>query len=96
MEYATKSIIVDRKKDKDHPNKDLPYIVEVKLFSINNPHQTDEVPVKSLEFENIHRVIFKDLEVNFLPRGADIIINDLKKVKIEVDPKGHVTIQKIN
>ncbi|MBW3015621.1 hypothetical protein KY330_04320 [Candidatus Woesearchaeota archaeon] len=95
MEYETKSIIVDRKKDKEHPDKELPYNVEVKLFGMNNPHLTDEVPTESLEFENIHRVIMKGFEVNFLPRGADLIMNDLTKIKVESDGKGHLYIENI-
>ncbi|MBW3003976.1 hypothetical protein KY328_02255 [Candidatus Woesearchaeota archaeon] len=95
MEYQTKSIIVDRKKDKEHPDKEMPYNVEIKFFGLNNPHMTDEVPVKNLEFENIHRVIIKGFEVNFLPRGADILLNDVDKVDVEHDPHGHVIITKI-
>lgn len=95
MEFETKSIIVDRKKDKDKPDKELPYNVEIKFFGINNPHMTDEVPSNILEYENIHRVILQGFEVNFLPRGADILINNLKKVKVEHDPHGHVTISNI-
>ena len=62
MEYETKSIIIDRKKDKSHPDKELPYNVEIKFFAINNPHMTDEVPIRTLEYENIHRVILKNFD----------------------------------
>ncbi|MEA3430368.1 MAG: hypothetical protein U9R08_03780 [Nanoarchaeota archaeon] len=92
MEYETKSVIVDRKKDKEHLDKELPYNVEIKFFAINNPHMTDEVPRETLEYENIHRVIMKGFDVNFLPRGADILLNDLTKIKVEHDPHGHVII----
>lgn len=87
--------MVDRKKDKKHPEKELPYNVEVKFFGINNPHLTDEVPVSSMEYENIHRIIIRGFEINFLPRGADILINNVGKVNVEHDPHGHVMITKV-
>jgi len=95
-EYKAKSIIIGRKKDKVHPDKDMPYNVEVKFFAINNPHMTDEVPIESLEFENIHRVIMKGFQVNFLPRGADIVINDIQNVRLEHDSHGHIILTNLN
>ncbi len=92
MKITTKSIIVARKKYEG--NEELPYIVEIKLFAINNPHMTAEVPEKVLEFRGIECVQIAGLPTNYFIRGNDIIINDADTVKIE-QKKNVVTIEKV-
>ena len=43
------------------------------LFNINDPHKTDNVPEKFLDFDNIHKIIIKELEVSYLLAGQDIL-----------------------
>jgi hypothetical protein len=81
MKYKAKSIIVCRRKD-NPDNDEYPYLIEVKLFKINDAHKTTEVPFKTLEFKNVMSVVFKNREVKYLPRGSDIIVNDLSEFSI--------------
>ncbi len=81
MKLTTKSIIIARKKYKG--NEELPYIVEIKLFDINNPHMTIEVPKKVLEFKGIECVQISGLQTDYFIRGNDIVINDAGTVVIE-------------
>ncbi|MFA5142165.1 MAG: hypothetical protein WC471_04310 [Candidatus Woesearchaeota archaeon] len=81
MKYKAKSIIVCRRKESPE-NDEYPYMVEVKLFKINDAHKTVEVPTKTLEFHNVMSVVFKNHDVKYLPRGSDIVVNDLKEIDV--------------
>ncbi len=81
MKYKAKSIIVCRRKDSSEDDE-YPYMVEVKLFKINDAHKTTEVPFKTLEFREVMSVVFKNHDVKYLPRGSDLVLNDLKKFNI--------------
>ncbi|MBS3112920.1 hypothetical protein J4418_02485 [Candidatus Woesearchaeota archaeon] len=83
MDYKVKSVLVCRKKDPlADVEGDMPYMVEIKLFNVNDPHKTIEVPFLHLEYNNVMSVVFKGLEVKYLPRGSDLVLNDLEKVSI--------------
>jgi len=91
MKVTTKSILIARKKYT--VNSELPYLVEIKLFDINNPHLTSEVPTKVLEFKNIESVEIKGLLVSYFIRGNDVVLNDANTVRIE-EKKNVVVIEK--
>lgn len=85
MKYKTKSLLVTRLPRKgDNEFK----TASIKLFNINDPHKTTEFPAKELEYENIEKIIIKNMEINYFLEGNDLIINDLKEVSI--DKKGTV------
>ena len=87
MKYTTKSILVTRLPRKgDNEFK----TASIKLFKINNPHMTEELPIKTIEYENVEKIIIKEKEVNYFLEGNDMIINDLTEVKIEKE--GNVVI----
>ena len=83
MKYKTKSIIVGKKR------KLFGKFGRVSLFislsKVNNPHLTDKGFIDTLEYDKIHRVIIKDLDVNYLFPGNDIVVNDLEYVNINID-----------
>jgi hypothetical protein len=67
----------------------------VHLFDINDPHKTDKVPDKFLNFENIHKIILKNLDISYLLAGQDILINNLDYIEIErdkYDPEHHLVV----
>ena len=80
MEYKTKSVLVTR----------LPRIgdnefktASIKLFKINDPHKTDELPDKTFEYPNIEKIVIKNIELDYYLEGNDIIINNLEDIEIE-------------
>ncbi|PLW80273.1 hypothetical protein C0585_03050 [Candidatus Woesearchaeota archaeon] len=82
-EYQAKSAIIG-KAGKANENDDYPIFIN--LFSENNPHKdANALPIKFLEFKEIHRIKITDLEINYLLAGSDILINDLKTIKIDVE-----------
>ncbi len=81
--YHTKSIIIGRKKGSDENPDVRPCFIN--LFDKNNPHKSAEVPFEVLEFEEVHKLIISDLEVNYLLPGNDLVINDLKHIELKVD-----------
>lgn len=80
MKYDTKSVLVTRFPRKDDNEFKT---ASIKLFNINDPHKTEEMPIESLEFENIEKIIMKNIEIDYYLEGNDIIINDLEHVSIE-------------
>ena len=90
MKYKAKSIIVGRMKREDKKEESYPCFVS--MFDINNPHTSGEVPKKMLEFNHIHKVIFKGMKsVYYLLGGNDLVINNIKEVDIDAH-EGHVHI----
>ena len=80
MKYKTKSVLVTR----------LPRIgdnefktASIKLFKINDPHKTDELPNKTFEYPNIEKIVIKNIELDYYLVGNDIIINNLEDIEIE-------------
>jgi|TARA_B100002003_G_C14154579_1_gene555655 hypothetical protein len=87
MKYATKSVLVTRLPRKgDNEFK----TASIKLFKINDPHMTDELPDETLEYENVEKIIIKEKEINYFLEGNDIIINDLEEVNVEKE--GNIVI----
>jgi len=81
--YKTKSIIIGRKQ-KYAENPDVrPCFIS--LFDKNDPHKTGEVPFEILEFEKVHKVIIKGMDINYLLPGNDIVINDLEFISIKTE-----------
>lgn len=90
-EYKTKSVIIGKKGKRD---KEDNYPIFVNLFDTNDPHKNpDEMPKKFLEYNGIHKIIINKLNVEYLLIGKDILINNLKKIKISVDDMGHLIIE---
>lgn len=84
-----------REKDyKNYETKEVPYDVVIKFFDINDPHKTTEIPKEELRYENIHRVLLKNLEVKYLPVGNDLVMNDVGKIKID-KKEGHLVITRL-
>jgi hypothetical protein len=81
--YKTKSVIIGRKKRKDKTRDDHPCFIT--LFSVNDPHKSGEVPDKILDYENIHKLVIKGCDINYLLAGNDLVINDLEYIEVEVD-----------
>lgn len=92
MRHLAKSAMIGKRGKRDEEGN-CPIFVN--LFSINDPHKTDKVPDKFLEFEDIHKIIIKNLEISYLMTGQDMLINDLEYIDIEkdeYDPKHHIII----
>lgn len=81
MKYKTKSAIIGRSGKRDDDGNGPVFI---HLFSRNDPHKSaDAVPDKFIDFQKIHKIVFKGLELNFLLAGSDILINDLEYIEAE-------------
>ena len=83
--HKTKSILVARfpRKGENEFKTAL-----IKLFDVNNPHMTKELPIESFEYENIEKIIIKNKETNYFLEGNDLVINDLEE--IDIDKEGTV------
>ncbi|MFP4403316.1 MAG: hypothetical protein ACLFPJ_03125 [Candidatus Woesearchaeota archaeon] len=92
MKFKTKSIIVGRMKREDKDDDLYPCFVS--LFDINDPHKTAEVPKEQIKFDKLHKIILKDLNMNYLLAGNDIVINDLESVEL-IYESPHLTIKGI-
>lgn len=84
MKYSTKSVLVARMPRKGNNEFKT---ASIKLFEINNPHKTDELPIENLEFGNIEKITIKNQDLHYFLEGNDIIINDLEV--IHIDKKGN-------
>ncbi len=92
MRYETKSAMIGKRGKRDDEGN-CPVFVH--LFDINDPHKTDKVPDKFLEFENVHKIQIKGLDISYLFSGQDILINDLEWIEVvedKYDPKHHIII----
>ena len=81
MKYKTKSVLIARKKSYDDDFSRRPCFIS--LFEENDPHLSVKGPREVVEFEKIHKVIIKGLNVDYLLPGNDIVINDLLEVEVE-------------
>ncbi len=81
MKYKTKSVLIARKKGYDDDFNRRPCFIS--LFDENNPHLSVKGPKEVLEFEKIHKVVVKGLNIDYLLPGNDIVINDLKEIEVE-------------
>ena len=80
MRYQTKSAIIGRSGKRDDFGNGPVFI---HLFNVNDPHKSDIVPEKFIDFKKIHKIIFRGLELNFLLAGSDILVNDLEYIDAE-------------
>jgi hypothetical protein len=80
MVYKTKSVLIARYPRKD--NNEFKTAL-IKLFSVNDPHKTKELPTKTFEYENIEKIIIKNNDINYFLEGNDLVINDLTQIDIE-------------
>ena len=72
---------------------DITYLAKIfHKYDINNPHLTDKAPEKCLDFDKIHKIIIKGLDVNYLLQGNDLVINNLKEIEIKQN-KEHLIIK---
>ncbi|MSR85861.1 hypothetical protein EXS74_00530 [Candidatus Woesearchaeota archaeon] len=81
MKYKTKSVLIARKKSYVDDFNRRPCFIS--LFDENNPHLSVKGPKEVLEFEKIHKVVVKGLNIDYLLPGNDIVINDLKEIEVE-------------
>lgn len=79
--FKAKSVILGRKKG-DKPDVRPCFI---SLFNANNPHKTGEVPFHVLDFDEVHKIVIKQLDVSYLLPGNDIVINNLESVSVKVE-----------
>ena len=91
MRYETRSSIIGRSGKRDEDGNGP---VFVHLFDHNNPHKSGAVPKQFVDFGKIHKIVFKDLEINFLLAGSDILINNLEYVEVfeEEGKKGNLIV----
>ncbi|MFH0875224.1 MAG: hypothetical protein V1859_04765 [archaeon] len=92
MRYKTLSAMIGKRGKRDEEGN-CPIFVH--LFDINDPHKTDKVPTKFIEFDSIHKIVIKDLTISYLMAGQDILVNNLEYVDIEkdaYDPAHHLII----
>ena len=80
MKYKTKSILVTRMPRKGDSEFKT---ASIKLFKVNDPHKTTELPTKMLEYDNIEKILLKNLNIDYYLEGNDIIINNLQEIDIE-------------
>jgi len=79
MKFKYKSVIIGRLKKE----KEGVYPCFFHFFKVNNPHRKNIVPEKMVDFPAIHKVFFRDLNINYLLPGNDLIINNLDYLEIE-------------
>ena len=80
MKYKTKSLLVTRMPRKKEGEFKT---ASIKLFKINDPHKTDELPSKTFEYSNVEKIMLKKIpEVDYYLEGNDLIINNLKQISI--------------
>ena len=92
MKYETKSAIIGRSGKRDEDGNGPVFI---HLFKINDPHKSpDAVPEQFIDFEKIHKIVFKGLNLSYLLAGSDILINDLEYLEVEEEPgkKGNLLV----
>ncbi|MBU2638441.1 MAG: hypothetical protein KJ955_05695 [Nanoarchaeota archaeon] len=86
--YKAKSVIVGRKKGGDEDFKPC----FICLFNGNEPHKTGEVPFEILDYEKVHKVHIKGLDISYLLPGNDLVINDLESINVIVDGP-HISLE---
>jgi hypothetical protein len=91
MRYKTKSALIGRAGKRDDFGNGPVFI---HLFSKNDPHKSDVVPDKFIDYKAIHKIIFKGLNLSYLLAGSDILVNDLEYIEVEEDTesKGNLII----
>src|SRR3989338_6643499 len=75
MKYKTKSVLIARKKESGDDFSRRPCFIS--LFDENNPHLNTQGPKEVVEFEKIHKVVIKGLNIDYLLPGNDIVMKCL-------------------
>lgn len=89
MKYTTTSVLISRFPRKDDNEFKT---ASIKLFKVNDPHKTTELPTKTLEYANIEKIIIKKKDVEYYLEGNDLILNNVNELVIE--KKGsYITIE---
>jgi len=86
--YEAKSIIIGRKKGEEGSDTKPCFIA---LFDVNDPHKKNVVPKEIIDYEEVHKVVLKGFDVNYLLPGNDLVINDLKFIEVKKDGP-HITV----
>ncbi len=89
MRYPTKSVIIGRKKRENMANEGRPCFFA--FYSMNKPQTSGKVPDKIVDFEDVHKVIIKALDISYLLEGNDLVINNLEYLEIANDG-GHLIV----
>ncbi|MBI4449090.1 hypothetical protein HY641_03630 [Candidatus Woesearchaeota archaeon] len=74
MKISATSIMISRRKTSDAA--ELPYVVDVKLFEVNDPQKSTALPFQSHEWNGIEEVVITGTALSYCIRGNDIVIND--------------------
>ena len=77
--YTTKTIIVGRGK-KITEGK---YPVLVSFFDEADPHLKGTPPKEVIDFQDVEKVSFKGLDVDYFLAGSDLVMNNLSAITIE-------------
>ena len=80
MEYNAKSAIVGRSGKRDEEGNGPVFI---HLLDQNDPHKSEVVPKEFIDFEGMHKIKFKGLNVSYLLAGSDVLINNLVSISAE-------------
>ncbi len=91
MRYKTKSALIGRAGKRDEFGNGPVFI---HLFKVNDPHKKNIVPEKFVDFQKIHKIIFRGLNLSFLLAGSDILLNDLEYLEVteEEGKRGNLVI----
>ncbi|HLC47021.1 MAG TPA: hypothetical protein VJI75_04775 [Candidatus Nanoarchaeia archaeon] len=90
IKLKAKSAMLSRKPRENDDDEFKTLIIA--LFDKNNPHKTGETPIKVLEYSNMEKIRLRDLNVSFYLEGNDIVINDLKEIRLEIDEKNNKVV----
>jgi len=96
-EYEAESILISRNKDfikakekekaieNGTAKPEYKYLIIIKLFKIDEPQVTTEMPLVELDFYDIERTKIMNFEdVDFLTLGSDLLINKINNVEIKI------------
>ena len=87
--YKAKSVVISRKPAHD---KEESWSAFIGLFEENNPHLKAKVPFEIIEIKNVEKVRIRELRnISYYLMGNDVVINNLKEVKID-SKNGVVTL----
>jgi len=85
--FKAKSVIIGKK-----PNLDDEPVCFVSLYNVNDPHKQNLLPKQMLEFQDVHKVILKNVVLSYLIEGSDVVINDLEEIEFLQDNMGHLVV----
>lgn len=88
--FHAKSALIGRKQKRTESEKDRPCFIN--LFDHNNPHLSGSVPQEMHDFLS-HKILFKNLKIEYLVEGNDILINNLKEITIRETVPGHIEVE---